>query len=248
MDVEGALEELGLKGKKATVYLTVLKIGSCTATEIAALSSIKRPTCYDILDDLMSQGLINQTHKGNRRYFSAEDPQRLLENHRTKEDKIKQLMPQLTAFYDNASNKPNVRFYDGVEGIKKAEYEVLDSTECEYYYFGSLKSLDSVLGKEFLENLVKERVKRGIWSNALRVKSLEMKGMPFMQNGNEFLRRVRYMNYPVLGDIVTMTISDKKVFITSSYQECYALIIESAELVNLMKVVWHSCWQAAEES
>lgn len=247
MDVQSTLEELGLKGKKATVYLTVLKIGSGTATEIAALSSLKRPTCYDILDDLMGQGLVNQTHKGSRRYFSAEDPQRLLENHRAKEEKIKGVLPQLTAFYDNATNKPNVRYYDGIEGIKKAEFEILDSSDCEYYYFGSLQSLDSVLGKEFLQSLVEERVKRGIWSNALRIKAHEMEGMPFMQDGKKFLRRVRYMTYPIFGEIVTMTVTDKKLFITSSSKECYALIIESAELVNLMKVVWHSCWQAAEK-
>jgi HTH-type transcriptional regulator, sugar sensing transcriptional regulator len=246
MDVESTLEELGLKGKKATVYLTVLKIGSGTATEIAALSSLKRPTCYDILDDLMGQGLVNQTHKGSRRYFSAEDPQRLLDNHRAKEEKIKNVLPQLTAFYDNASNKPTVRLYDGLEGIKKAEFEILDSTKCEYYYFGSLQSLESVLGKEFLKDLVAERVKRGIWSNALRVKSRELEGMPFMQDSEEFLRRVKYMPYPILGEIVTMTVTDNKVFILSSSKECYALIIESSEMVNLMKVIWHSCWQGAD--
>ena len=66
-----------------------------------------------------------------------------------------------------------------------------------------------------------------------------------MQDGDEFMRRVKYMQYPILGEIVTMTVTDKKVFITSSSKECYALIIESSELVNLMKVIWHSCWQGA---
>jgi len=245
MELEQILRELGLKEKKATVYLTVLKIGSGTVTEIAASSGVKRPTCYDILEDLISKGLVNQVHKGARRYFSAEDPKVFLENHRKQEEKISEALPHLEAFYNRLSGKPKVRLYEGVEGVRKAEMEILDSTKCEYYYFGSLKSIDSVVGADFLEKHVKERVRRGIWSNALRIKSLEV-DLPFMVSDDKYMRRVRYISYPVLGEIVTMTISDTKVFITSSDKECYSLVVESPELVNLMKTVWHSCWAGAE--
>ena len=245
MELEQTLRELGLKDKKATVYLTVLKIGSGTVTEIAASSGIKRPTCYDILEDLINRGLINQIYKGSKRFFSAEDPQVFLTNHRKQEEKISEALPHLEAYYNRLSGKPKVRLYEGVEGIQKAEMEILDSTQCEYYYFGSLKSIDSIVGAEFLEDHVKERVKRGIWSNALRIKALEV-DLPFMASDDKYFRRVRYLPYPVFGEIVTMTISDRKVFITSSKEECYSMVIESSELVNLMKTVWHSCWMGAK--
>jgi len=244
MDLEKTLQELGLKEKKASVYLTLLRIGSGTVTEIAALSGIKRSTCYDLLDDLISRGLVNQSYKGSRRLFGAENPSRFLENHQREKDKITEAMPHLQAFFQQSTQKPTVRYYEGIESIKRAEYEILDSTSSEYYYFGSLSSMDSVIGKEFLKDLVQERVKRGIWSNALRIKSMEI-NLPFMEANEKYLRRVRYLSYPVFGEIATMTITDKKLYISSSSKECYTLVVESPEFVNLMKVVWHSAWQAA---
>ena len=247
MDLENILQELGLKEKKASVYLALLRIGFGTVTEIAALSAVKRSTCYDLLEDLINRGLVSQSYKGSRRIFAAENPQRFLENHHKKEQRIKDVMPHLQAFYSNSLQKPTVKYYEDVEGLKRAEYEILDSTSSEYYYFGALTTLESVVGKEFLYELVQERVRRGIWSNALRIKGPDLDRMTFMEGDEKYLRRVRYISYPLFGDVATMTLTDKKVFITSTNKECYALVVESAELVNLMKTVWHATWESAAQ-
>ena len=70
--------------------------------------------------------------------------------------------------------------------------------------------------------------------------------MSFMEADEKYLRRVRYISYTLFGEVATMTLTDKKVFITSTNKESYALIVESSEQVNLMKIIWHSTWESAD--
>lgn len=52
MTINKSLEQLGLVGKKADVYLASLELGSASVIEIAKKAGVKRTTCYDILFEL----------------------------------------------------------------------------------------------------------------------------------------------------------------------------------------------------
>ena len=254
MDLHSALQKMDLSEKQAEVYLAILKTGKCSVTEAAARAGIKRTTCYDIINDLMTKKLVEQTYIGKRKAYTGADPQALVEAQEEKLQNARKMVPFLNAFYDEDVNKPTIGYYEGAEGIKRAELEILDSVKEQYFYFGGIKSLEGIVGSNFLEYHVKERIKRGIWSNALRLKSLETE-LDFMNAGELYLRRIRYIdvdfeddfNEELLKDIVTLTITDTKIFISSSKSECYALVIESRELVALMKILWKSQWKFAQK-
>ena len=127
------------------------------------------------------------------------------------------------------------------------ELEILDATEKEYFYFGGVKSLESIVGKAFLEYYTQERLKRGIWSNGIRIKSQEL-DCDFMKAGQKMKRRLRYIDTELMEDVVTLTISDNKIFISSSYKEHYGLAVESPGLVHLLKILWQNQWQSAAEN
>jgi sugar-specific transcriptional regulator TrmB len=247
MSIEAHLAALGLGEKKARVYLTLLHLGNASASEIARRSGVKRPTVYDLMSDLMHKKLVTETFSGRKRRFTAEDPANLAELPRQQAAVIERLMPELQSLYSRSPRKPKIRFYEGAEGVRRANEELLRSREKQYFYFGSVREMVEITGQAYLEDFVKRRVAAGITSHAIRVKNKEvsatcMKGSA----GNK--RNLRFFTQDIPGDIVGLYVFDNKVVISSALKESYGMVVESRELATLMKALWRMLWEVSTES
>lgn len=247
MDLREQLESIGIAGKRVDVYLSLLQLGSGTALEIAASSGIKRPTVYDILTDFQAQGLVGTCYEGKRRLFIAKDPQMLAEVQARRLDSVKAVMPQLSALYNLGPNKPRVNYHEGIDGLRKVSEDLLTVTSGEYFYFSSARDILAKFGEEYLKGYVRRRVERGIWSNAIRMRHTEEPDAEFLAGSEEFKRRLRFLTTPVFEEVVCVYIYDEKVAIISGLKENYAMIIESRELAVLLKAIWQTVWEVAEE-
>ena len=58
MNIKQVLEEIGVGKTKADVYLAALEIGSGTAEEIGKQAGIPRTTAHEVLQQLLSKGLV----------------------------------------------------------------------------------------------------------------------------------------------------------------------------------------------
>ena len=76
METKLTLEQFGLQGRKADVYLAALELGGASVIDISRKANIKRTTVYDILLDLQKDGLVSQTMEGKKRKFIGEDPEK----------------------------------------------------------------------------------------------------------------------------------------------------------------------------
>lgn len=240
MDIKKQLEDLGLGGKKADVYLAVLQLGKASVMQIAKKARIKRPTTYDILEDLLNKNLVSQTFAGKKRYFVAEDPKNLKLMIQEQENKVDQVLPELESLFNLTPHKPKIRYYEGAEGIKQI-YEDFLTAKTTIDYFGSIKDEVSVLGKSYLSDWVKRRIKKGIKVNAIRIKSKEA-SIKEWQGGKKYLRDLKFFPLDIKENFTNLMIYDNKVAITSSAKESYGLIIESAELATSLKYIWQVVW------
>jgi len=246
MTAQEQLRDLGIEGKRAKVYLALLQAGAASASEIAKLTKLKRPTVYDLLDELIESKLVSTGFSGNMKIFSAEDPERIADGLRRKLASAEALMPDLKALYAQGARKPRVRYYEGVEGIKAVCEDILSVKAGEYHYFGSIHEMFLTTGREYQNDYVERRIKRGVWSNAIRVKDKEVDD-EFMRSSPKNLRRVRFFPNPIGEEIASLFIYDDKVAIHSGLKENYAMIIESPELTALMREVWKCAWDVATE-
>ena len=241
MDIKKQLEQIGLGGKKAEVYLAVLQLGKATVMQIAKKARNKRPTTYDILEDLLAQNLVTQTFEGKKRYFVAEDPSNLKQIIAKQEAKIDQLLPELSSLYNLTPHKPKIRYYEGVEGVRQIYEEYLKANQKTIYYFGSVKDEIELLGKEYMKDWVKRRIKQGIKIKAIRFKEKELPIKEF-KHGKQYLRDLRFFPFEIKEPFNNIVIFNNKVAITSSRKESYGVIIESAELATSMKYIWQVVW------
>ncbi len=223
------LRQIGFSEKKAVLYTTLLARGRGSAAQLAAAAKLKRTTAYDILEELANENLVSVTFDGNKRVFVAEPPENLHQLIDRQARAVDQLMPGLKDLFYRSNSRPRIRYFEGSEGIRYVHEELLKVVQKEYFYFGSISGFVDALGRDYLESFVRRRVRRRIWSNAIRIRSQEIDS-PYMMPGDENYRRVRYLSRSVADYVANLTLYDGKIAICSTSHENYAMIIESAEM------------------
>jgi len=129
------LSQLGLSNSEIGIYLTLLQSGPSSVQDISRASGINRVTIYSALANLEKQGLIAETKKGTRRLFVAERPEELKTIVEERGEEIQKInldleslvLPVLKAINVNQENKPEIRFYEGIDGIYKVYEQMLES-------------------------------------------------------------------------------------------------------------------------
>ena len=158
MEISQTLEQFGLEGKKADVYLATLELGSATVIEIARKAGIKRTTCYDILLDLIGKSLVSETSKGKKRFFIGEDPETIQKKLQAKERLFSEILPLLKSMHTVSGTKPKIRFYEGLEGVREVYWDILKYSG-EFVAFGS-EDVVRILGEKWTEDYIVKRVKK----------------------------------------------------------------------------------------
>ena len=118
MNLSNVLKTYGLNEKQAKIYLTCLELGSSSVQKISKKAELARSSCYEILESLKKQGLISEFKKKTIRYFSAEDPKKIITQAQEKVILLEKALPQFNAIYKKTGDQPTVRFYKGKEGMK----------------------------------------------------------------------------------------------------------------------------------
>jgi HTH-type transcriptional regulator, sugar sensing transcriptional regulator len=239
MELKQTLEQFGLEGKKADVYLATLELGSSNVISIAKKAGIKRTTCYDILQDLINSGLISETVKGKKRFFIAEDPEKIKRDIEKKYNIISELLPQLRSMHNISGIKPKIRYFEGKEGLIEAYDDALNYAG-EFVAFGS-EDVKNVLGDRWVNDYINRRVKKGIRVRAILPSTQYLEEEIFSRD-QEHLRvckSIRKDKYPFSIEIDIY--GHQKVALISN-KEQLAVIIESAEIYNTMKQLFELCW------
>lgn len=151
-----------LSSEQSLVYLASLELGSDTIAHIAKKADIPRSTCYLIIEELKGKGLLSETKKGVKTFILAEDPSKLEQLVKNEKETIENLLlqigkilPQLKAVQNVRKNKPKVRFFEGLEGIKTINNDTLSAYEilviCSGYDKPDEEKLFNYLEKYFKE-------------------------------------------------------------------------------------------------
>lgn len=164
------LEEIGLTKTEIKIYLTLLRLGQSTTTNIIREGKIHASKVYESLDKLIQKGLVTYTLKANKKHFTAADPEYLKEFLREKKRQVEekekdifQLIPELSKLKLEGKDLFKFQVYEGLRGIKSF-YEMLLSQLKKgdvSYIIGSPR-----IGNEKLEGYLldwhERRIKKGI--------------------------------------------------------------------------------------
>lgn len=250
----GQIEELGLSNKEARVYVACLTLGASPVQKIADQAGIKRVTAYVILESLVSLGLVSQSVKGKKTFFNAEEPsnlRRLLDKREQelKEQKqnFEQVLPELLGLKQLPKESPNVKYYEGAEGIRSL-FSTFFST-----YRGSDKQTQGISNLDQLYAFFPEmeeaganpeRVRQGLKSRFLYT---TLRGPIYKSQDKRFNRESRFVpldKYPLNGDM--SIIGDFVVILSLTGSQPLGVTIQSQEIADGMRAIFQMAWDLAE--
>lgn len=241
------LQSFGFGEKESEVYIAILELGRGTVTEISRKAGINRTTGYDILDSLVSKGVVSVSGKEPKQEYAAESPDAITEYLKKKAQDIEQnikksreIVPDLSLIH-SVKSRPRIRFYEGKEGLQHVYENTLTSSETILAY-ASVEDVHSVLTNYFPE-YYKRRAKKNIHIRAIFPKTeaaLDRQSYDKEEKRESVLVPADAYNFSP-----EINIYDNKIMI-ASWQEKLGIIIESQEIADAMKKTFELAWLGAK--
>ncbi|MFC1691843.1 TrmB family transcriptional regulator, partial [Nanoarchaeota archaeon] len=129
MQQKAILKDLGFTEGEIKVYYALFDLGETTVGPISKKSGVTHAKVYPILEKLINKGLVSHVIKSNRKYFSAINPESLLEyidkkvrNLEEEKEKIKEIIPALLAKQKEQEKVQYSRVFEGMKGLKSLFY------------------------------------------------------------------------------------------------------------------------------
>ncbi len=236
-----ALEVLDLSDKQEAVLGVLLENGPLLVATIARGAKLNRTTAYDIVKELVDLGLVSHTKKDGATRYQALAPELLpsyIEHRRQvleeSKKQIEELVPQLKLLRAKGKSLPKVQFFEGLEGVKHAYEDVLESNKEKF--LRGITDMGSVY-KEFdatwLDYYLTKRTRLGIRCTDL-VPEGEA-GRRSKGDDEKYIRTTKFLppDYDLGGDI---SIYDDRVAIFSyAHESPVAVIIEDQTISGMLK-------------
>lgn len=247
------LKKLGLSDKEAEVYLAALGLGPNTVQIIARKAKVARATTYLVLEALMDRGLITRYTEDKKTLFVAEDPQqlgRLLERQEEaiKEHKhdLERLLPGLQAYMKTTDDRPVVRYYAGIEGLKaiRSELSMKSHPKDIWRQLAPVDYMKKVLPLEEA-SYEKQRSVKAIHSRAIISTKSEQLRKELIEGTNKLTER-KIVDSNKYGSSSGITILNDKIAIGIWEGKIGGVVIESDSVAHMMKELFDLVWDSID--
>ena len=181
MDKEQVLQNFGLTKAEVNLYITLLKIGEGTASELAHKTNTNRTFAYDRLKKLVGSGLVSYVVKDNKKYFKAANPSQILAILKEKEEQIKNILPELKKLRIDEVAGPKIEIFSSKKGIRTVLNLVFKDKK-EVLIHGSINKFKDSM-KEYYDIWNQRRINEKIKVKVLTNEDIELvkKGMKFTE-------------------------------------------------------------------
>jgi DNA-binding MarR family transcriptional regulator len=237
------LKKLNLTEKEARVYLALLELGPSTPYKIAKRSRLKRPTAYVIAEELVEKGLIVQMTGEKKRMYIARSPESYIEDVEARVRDAKKVLPELLALQRKQSDKPNILYFEGVEGLKQAyEYKIKDFMGKEIVgFFARANALDHDLNEKVFFPWNEAKVANNISVRGFTVDDPKLSPYKKFFGTERGRINAKFLPESLYSADCSVEIFDwaVRIVIMRSKQ---AVIIESSDLAHAMQQIFELLW------
>lgn len=238
--------QLDVSEQELAIYTTLLKNDNASIRHIATLTGINRGTTYDLLKQLVVKGLLSTKQVGQRDYYAAESPEKILTLLQDKRKDLwqaqqaaKDIVPLLLADTVHSEGRPLVRYYEDDEGVVTILKDVLQTCRVlenpEYVAYSS-KPLRQYLYRKFPQ-FTERRVQEGI---SVKVIAIGDGGDDAPQSERRWLRE----SDSNVTSSYMIVYGNKVVHISISEDLTpYGVVIEDASVASMQRTLFMNIWQ-----
>lgn len=243
---EDELQQIGLTEKEAKVYMAAIELGKASAQEISTKAHIKRPTTYFTIDQLMQKGLMSSVYEGKKQFFMAENPERLEDVFKARQDELKRqgeklgkLVPDLKRLRPKNKDVPVVKYYIGKEGARSMVKDLLKFSGDEAWIAYPHDTVKAMFSSEELREMRFNRIQKEARAKALYTSS----GNPILDNPSTEHVKLNGDNLKLPADIA---VYGNYTRLTSFSDDVFGVVIEDKDIAESMKTLFKLAWEEAK--
>jgi len=251
------LQDFGLLGDEAQIYLGLLSMGGAKASEVSHFTKIERVKAYKMLENLKNLGFITST-LSSPAIFSANDIEKTLDavikQKIDQSEKLQAYKPSLLQLLErfkvkqNESIHPQLTVISGRANIYYQMIKIIDESQDELYLATSVSDLTRMFYSNIPEALEKAR-KRNVIIKLIT--ELEISTKP------DCVQRLGFNNFKItkLPSKGRILCSSDQVIVSGYTSTLYsqkinedsALITNSDEIGGNMRILCKYLWSTGQE-
>ncbi|MCF7834638.1 hypothetical protein K9M48_01085 [Candidatus Gracilibacteria bacterium] len=244
------LKEFGLSEKEANVYLACLELGHAPVSSIARNINENRVTTYSILKNLVKVGIAQTLIKNKSTYYSVISPDKLLKTREMKCENFKSKLPEFMAISHKFDNKPQVQFFEGIQGVKQAYEDILSSQTKNISSFLGVGSVSKNLLEYLNLQFLPQRIKIGIHAKVLLCSNDQKADyLVYNKKSKQALTQYKVLDFDFINLYNEINIygDNKVLFVLFGEDEMSALIIQSKKLHDSLQSIFDLNWFIADK-
>lgn len=244
MHISTVIEQLGYPKSEVKIYLAALESEEATIAELARKVDMPRTSVQTIIASMHRKGLMQYYVRRRRKYWTAENPDKLVIALKEREAALRTILSELKARRrETGIGKPTVRSYFGAEEIQLLMDDMITA---QRHIFGVVAWDDwrALFGDEFIEDFVRRRREHNLHIRILTPRtpySLDLK-----QNDERDLRHTRFWPHDVDIHNSNFIYGDKVAIISLNKTHPMGTVIEDTDIAHTMTVFFECLWQRGE--
>lgn len=235
MEIREILNQIGLSDSEITIYVTLLKYGGSSISDISQNSGLHRTNIYDSIEKLKAKGMVSYVLKEGKQYLRASDPEGLIDYIKEQEEIVRDIVPELNKLKSRIPEKITVEIFKGKQGMKSVLRDILIKKETVLGY--------SVAGQmrkflpEFADYYFREQSKNKILHRFIYIESIKNPPSKYYE--------IKYLSKEYIG--TTMSLSYDDTILNLIWEpEMVAIRIKSKELAKDFEKHFKILWKIAK--
>lgn len=247
---EKSLATCGLSPEQAKIYLFLLENGMAPAKGISSKIRVGRPLTYKILEQLIALGLVEKREDvGKVTFFRPRHPKRLKELADKRKTELEQsasgfhtVFGLLVSQFNALQDKPNIKFFEGEEGIKHAYEDILETGKDIMIITSPIHE-----GRQEVLHLIREQVKKQAEQN-IRTRAITphheggITALPIEEDEKHLITRKKVpaekLNIPA-----QIIVYGDKVAITNFRESIITVLVESKYIAETFRLMFEYMWE-----
>jgi len=237
------LQDIGFTNAEIKIYLALLELGTSTAGPILEKSGLQNSVVHMTLNKLIDKGFVTFVKEGKRNHYQAADPKHIVEYINEKKERYEQILPELLLKQTQAKEKPEVKMFRSIKGIKEMLLELLDANGKEHHTFGSsVKSL--MISDAWWISYHKKRAEKGILAKLVFNESLREWNAAKKYSNDLVQVKYHKAGFEPLTETI---IRNDKVGIIIWTDKPIGILIHNKEAAESYDKYWRILWNAAKK-
>jgi sugar-specific transcriptional regulator TrmB len=244
MQFQRIIEGLGFSSKEVKVYLAALALGESHISDIAQKVKLSRSSAQIIMDRLHKEGLMNFYVMHRYKYWVAENPERLLERLKERENELETIIPRLKELKRDQTGRPSVKIFKGAEEIKLIHDDIISTKQAARAIISWDEWLE-LLGYDYMKDFRERRAKHFLMLELIvpkTVHSTKLKSKDALE-----YRRTRFLPPEVHIATSNFIYGNKVAIVSLNRKEPTGIVIEDPDVAAMMSSFFTLLWDQSSE-